>query len=364
MRSLASAIAAHGIPTRHALPGAPVADDDFHQLLVVCEQHRLLGFLGFAVGAGAFPVTDEQRDAVEEQLGAWSAHALRVERLLLRTLDLLAARGIESRVLKGVALAHTAYPQPELRVFGDVDLLLPSARLLDAVDALTAGLGAERAQPELRPGFDERFGKEVMLRVGDHLELDLHRVFVEGPFGLTIRLDDLFSPPYRFPLAGYELEALPMPQRLLHACYAAVLGDWPPRLVALRDVAQLVVHEQPNLLDVLLMARAWRCEIVVARAISLAWCELEVDVRPPIVKWAEGFESSRVDRALLASYEGPARAFTRHLAALVVLHGLRDRVEYATAIAFPQRDYLRRRGFSGWEHVNRAWQGLRRGRAR
>ena len=48
--------------------------------------------------------------------------------MLLRALEVLAAAGIPSRVLKGVALAHTAYPQPELRVFGDVDLLVPSAR--------------------------------------------------------------------------------------------------------------------------------------------------------------------------------------------------------------------------------------------
>ena len=86
--------------------------------------------------------------------------------------------GIESRVLKGVALAHTAYDDPADRVFADVDLLVPGDELTRAATVLTAALGAERPVPEIRPGFDDRFGKEAMLKV-DGLELDLHRTFVE-----------------------------------------------------------------------------------------------------------------------------------------------------------------------------------------
>ena len=167
-----------------------------------------------------------------------------------------------------------------------------------------------------------------MLRYTEQLELDLHRIFVDGALGLTIVLDDLFAPPYRFPLAGYELAALPMPQRLLHACYVAALGDWPPRLVSFRDVVELVLREKPNLLDVLLMARSWRCEVVVARAVSNAWEELGVTERPPIVEWAHRYEPTRLDRLLLAAHEGPARMFTRHLAAIVVLPGVAERARY------------------------------------
>jgi Uncharacterised nucleotidyltransferase len=348
------AVAAFGVPSRHEFPTDPLDAVAFDEVLEECEQHRILGFLGEAVRSAALPVTEDQRAAVEFKLQQWYAHGLRVEQLLLETLRVLASAQIPSRVLKGVALARTAYPRPELRVFGDVDLLVPSDSVGRAVGALTEALDARRAQPELRPGFDERFGKEVLLRRGETMELDLHRVFVEGAFGLTIDVDDLFAPPYRFPLAGYELEALPMPQRLLHAAYAAVLGDWPPRLVALRDVVQLVLRERPNLIDVLLMARAWRCEVVLAQAVTTAWSELAIVERPPIVEWAERYRPGRVDRLLLASHEGPARAFTRHLAALVVLPTLRDRGAYARAIAFPQRSYLEARSLQGTNHLKRA----------
>jgi hypothetical protein len=354
---VATAVAAYGLPSARSLPSDPLDDATFGALVARCEDHRVLGFLGAAVGDGAFPLESGQRALLEGKLGSWCAHELRVERMLLRALELLTTASIPSRVLKGAALARTAYPEAELRVFGDIDLLVPSTDVERAVAVLSRGLGATRAQPELRAGFDARFGKEMLLRCNG-LELDLHRVFVDGALGLTIATDDLFAPPYRFPLAGYELEALPMPQRLLHACYAATLGDWPPRLVSQRDVAQLVLRERPQVTDVLLMARSWQCELVVARAVAGTWRTLDLTVRPPLVEWADRYQPTRRERMLLASHVGPARVFTRHLAAIAVVPGVVDRVAYAAAIAFPQRAYLRARGLTAGGHARRALRRL------
>jgi hypothetical protein len=359
MSSRAPAVAAYGTPSRLELPSEQLDDDAFADLLTECATQRLLGFLGSAVGAGAFAASDAQVARLETDLRAWTSHELRVEQLLLRAADALAQAGIDCRVLKGVALSRTVYPEIEQRTFGDVDLLIPGPRLADAVAVLTTAVAAERVQAELRPGFDARFGKEVLLRTDDGLELDLHRVFVDGAFGLTVITDDLFTPPYRFPLAGFELATLPMPQRFLATCYSAALGDWPPRLNSLRDVVQLVLREQPNLLDVLMMARAWRCEIVVARAVTTAWAVLEITETPPVVTWARNFEPDRRSRRLLAAHEGAGRSFTRHLAALLVLDGVRDRVAYAHAIALPSKDYLQARGLSGTRHARRALDRIR-----
>jgi hypothetical protein len=299
---------------------------------------------------------------LETDLRAWTSHELRVEQLLLRAADALAQAGIDCRVLKGVALSRTVYPEIEQRTFGDVDLLIPGPRLADAVAVLTTAVAAERVQAELRPGFDARFGKEVLLRTDDGLELDLHRVFVDGAFGLTVITDDLFTPPYRFPLAGFELATLPMPQRFLATCYSAALGDWPPRLNSLRDVVQLVLREQPNLVDLLMMARAWRCEVVVADAVETAWDTLQVEASSPIVTGARNHTPDRAAEQLLESHHGVARSFTRHVTALRVLPTMRDRIAYARAIAFPQRSYLEARGLSERSHVRRAIGRIRAGR--
>jgi hypothetical protein len=148
--------------------------------------------------------------------------------LLLDAVSVVREASIPTCVLKGVALAHLVYPDPSYRVFGDVYLLVPSAMFASAIAVLHREMGTARCVPELRPGFDERFGKEALMRSVNGLELDVHRMFVEGAWGLTMDLDDLFSPSRRFVLAGQELDALPMPQQFLHACYAAAIGDWPP----------------------------------------------------------------------------------------------------------------------------------------
>jgi Uncharacterised nucleotidyltransferase len=357
MTIAASAIAAHGLPSRHLIKGAPPCDEEFHVLLAACEQHRLLGLLAKAVRDGTVALSDEQEQAFEEKYRAWLTHALWVEQLLLRATVALDRVGISSRVLKGVALAHTAYDDPSERVFGDVDLLVPADQLTRSSEVLATALEGVRVQPELRPGFDDRFGKEVMLKVGA-VELDLHRTFVEGAYGLTVKLDDLFAPPYRFPLGITELESLPMPQRFLHASYAAAFGDWPPRLMSLRDLAQLVHRERPNLVDVLLMAREWQCEPIVARAVKLTWDELALTSEPAIVEWANRFEPTPHQRRMLSWHEGTARAFTRQAAALLVLRGTRTRLAYLRAIMFPQRSYLVARGFSAGGHFRRAWDRI------
>ena len=151
MTDAATAVAAHGLPTIRELPSQPLSDDEFASLLGASERHRIVGFLGAAVGAGALPVTVDQRAQVEEMLQGWCAHTLRAERMLLRALDVLEGVGVRSRVLKGVALAHTVYREPEQRVFGDVDLLIPSADVDHAVEALSRELDAPRALPSCVP---------------------------------------------------------------------------------------------------------------------------------------------------------------------------------------------------------------------
>ena len=190
------------------------------------------------------------------------ARDLRTEAVLLAALDALAGAGIASRVVGGADLAHTAYPRPELRVLGEIELLVPHGRGADARAVARAQFGAT----------DGAHGLAIL----------------EAP-RRDAEADDLFAPPYRFPLAGFELAALPMPQRLLRAAGAVEHPegeDSAPSLGALRDVAQLVLRERPHLVDVLLMARSWGCEPALAHAVAAAWRELGLVPEPPIARWA------------------------------------------------------------------------------
>lgn len=349
-----AAVAGYGLAAGDALPTEPLEDEPFDELVRASERHRVLGMLGAAVRAEALATTAQQRDWLEERFRAQLAHCLRVERLALDAVDALDAAGIEHRVLKGVALAHTVYPSPDWRVFADIDLLVAWPSLGRAVEVLNGALGTVREVPELRPGFDARFGKEILLRTPERLELDVHRMFVEGAMGLTIDLGDLFASPERFTLGGRTLATLAAPMHVLHAAYAAVLGDWPPRLIGLRDLVQVLVEREPEPPEVVELARRSGACAVLARALVLAEDSLTPGHRGPLIDWAAAYRPRPLERLLLAAHVGPGRAYTRHAAALLVLPGVRDRLAYLRAIVWPQPEYLAGRGFSRRRFARRA----------
>jgi len=337
-----AAIAAWGLPSAHRFPTRPLTDDAFTDLFHRCEMGRALGLLGLAVGGG-FPATETQRAQVATQWDAWLAHAVRVERLTLDVLATLDATQIGAIVLKGVALAHASYPDPSARVFGDVDLLVEPGRLHEAGETLVATCAGSRAEPEVRPGYDDRFGREVLVRVRT-MEVDLHRTFVNGAFGMWVDRDALFRDPDHVVIGGRPVPILGPADRLLHAAYAATLSDWPPKLVAYRDLAQVVIHDDPDPDAVLTRAAAWHAEAVLAAALLGTWRALRLTDRPAILEWADRYRATRRDRVLMAASRGPARGYTSQLTSLVAIPGLAARAAFARAVLWPSREYREARG--------------------
>lgn len=347
-------------------PGVTTVPLRIHRLawmefLDVCESNRVLGLLAEAVRGGAIELDDGQFESFETRYRDWLLHDLAVEAVLLRALAELEAADIDVRVLKGVALAHGLYDDPSARVFGDVDLLVPPGEFVRAADVLTGALGARREVPELRPGFDARFGREVLLRTGA-VELDLHRTLVDGPFGLWIPLNELFDDPVRFRLGGREVNGLGTVQRFVHACLSAVLGDWPPRLAVLRDVAEMLAVQGTNRLDarsVLDVAGRWRATAAVALAVRRTVEVLGVAADHPLVDWACRYRPTLRDRVLLVAYRGRARGYTSQLLSVLAVRGWQNRWAYLLAITRPSAAYLEARGFRRGDRLRRAL-GLRR----
>ena len=238
-------------------------------------------------------------------------------------------------------VARTAYPDPALRSFGDVDILVDGADFDAAVAHLERGGGHARYR-EPRRNFTARFGKGVCVVTADGLEIDLHRVFVAGPFGLAIDPADLFADPEDIEIGDRAVPAPNANVRFLHACYHVALTS--PRLTATRDVAQIATLTD---LDVDARARA-RGALAgpCGRAAGAATHAHPAGRRPrrPAV---------RLGRAL------PPRSLRTRRAAAVHLDQpqLRDadggrrvgtarvppRVEYAAALLLPDRTYLRER---------------------
>jgi hypothetical protein len=270
---------------------------------------------------------------------------LLAERETVVTATVLERSGIPYRVLKGPAWAHSSYPDPMLRSFGDVDVLVPAKQWEQSVQALEAS-GAERLFPELRPGFDVRFGKDATYVAASGWEIDLHRTLAVGPYGFWIDSEALFArPAAEISLGGCDLPVLDPVAAYLHACYNAVLGDDPPRLPALRDVAQMGNEGSLDPDEVWSLAAGWRAVNVVRRALLLVSDRLGPDLTGAVAKRFAG-EVSGFDRLLLASYRGAGRGYTAQLAGAVALRGWRSRWAYLSALARPQDSYLAARGFS------------------
>lgn len=349
---LGSAVAGYGLPGAATIfPTATVSPAEWGHFVTVVKHERITGLLVKAILDRALPVSAEQAEEAEVAHRASMATALNLEAALVATAALFGEVGIDYRVLKGTGVAHLDYPDPALRSFGDIDLLVRSSQFDDAVEALEA-TGHHRKFPEPRPGFDRRFGKGSCLVGPSGYEIDLHRSLAMGPYGVSIRLDDLWSRSSTFALASQVFHALGPEERFIHACFHAALGDKAPRLASLRDVAQMHLARP---LDVDLTHRlvsSWGAEAVVARAIRMARDVFDLETNRPLTRWAVEFEPGRRDRGFLAVYTDTSPTYAaKSFAAVRAIPGLRDKAAFIFTMALPKRSYLEQRD----ERLLRRW---------
>ena len=366
LRRVLLGLAAHGLPSVGVgLPDHPLAPEEWKRVRNEIRHQRMTGQAAAAADDGALVLTDEQRDELEDDHVTAMAQVLRLERGLLRAHDVLDAAGVPFVVLKGSAVAHLDYPDPQARAFGDNDILLPTDRYADGMAALLDD-GYVRPAAEIRPGFDVRFGKGATLVGDDGAELDVHRTLAMGPFGLLVGLEELWDGPARFELAGRELLALGTEQRYLHACFHAVIGNANRRVLPHRDVAEMLLYGEYDEARLREIAAHWSAEVVLARAITDTWQLLGITESGPLIAWAHARVPTRRDQRLMRVY-GPGSSYAaKALAGLTVLPGWRDRAAYVRMMALPDDRSLEFRGRSrlGWlvRGARRAAEDRRRAR--
>jgi hypothetical protein len=359
--SPAAAVAAFGLPASTEFPAVPLKPDNWNRLMRDIARERIEGLLAAAVAGGGLPVDALQREEVRRAARGRARVDLELELELINTARALEGSRVCYRVLKGLAWAHTTYPDPSWRGSGDVDLLVANDDWYQAVQTLEDE-GSCRVLPEVRPGFDRRFGKDATLRSRLGWEIDLHRLLAIGPFGLWVDQDQLLDRSARMTIGGRVLPVLDAEAAFVHACYNLVLADDPPRLIAARDVSQMALTAGTDPDGVHDLANRWRAVPVVVQALSLA--ERMLGVRlwdQPVAASFLPVRVGSVARLLMASYRGPGRGYSSQAAALVALPGAVERITYLHALARPQRVYLEARGLSGVGHLRR---GLRRTRGR
>jgi hypothetical protein len=206
----------------------------------------------------------------------------------------------------------------------------------------------------------------VLTRIaGDtRTELDLHRTLALGPFGLTVRLADLWDRYDVLQLGGEELHCLEAEERFLHACFHAVLGDFPPRLVPLRDIAEMSLNEDLDLDLVIDLSRSWQAQAVLICAVQLSWATLKLNRSAEPWVRVNLLEPPRRELTRLTPYLSTKRSYVGLcLAATRAIPRPSDKARYLAAMAFPSRQFLAPRYPSRVARWRAATQVLCSGRA-
>ncbi len=113
----------------------------------------------------ALPVDTDQSAEVAGIEVALTRVRMVYEPRLAEVLAAFAAAGIDVRVLKGSALAHLDYPDPQHRPTGDIDVLVRGEQI-DAAIELFVREGATRLDPDPVPGYAAVVGKGATLLPG------------------------------------------------------------------------------------------------------------------------------------------------------------------------------------------------------
>lgn len=291
---------------RHGLgePTTPIMLDaaEANRVLTRARVHKLTGFLATAMLDHVVAADDEVQSSVRRQWHGDLVNSVRLEAQVVRTAQLLDGAGIGWRLTKGAALAHSDYADPSMRTFGDVDLVINPPDWSATFGLLTSS-GYHREAATLPGGYDDRYGKGATLKSPDGFEIDLHRRFAIGRFGVRSRMEDLFTSGGTIELAGRKIPVLDPAGRLLHACYHAVLGGF-QGLRGFRDIAQLILVTGADWKTTFEVARSWKAEAVVAFAIGKSWEQLKLDVRHPAHTRAKATTVSRTDGRVLELFAG------------------------------------------------------------
>lgn len=144
---------------------------DWERLEAAARRHSVLSLLCYPC-LGTAKIPEKFRKAVQQEARGIVLQSYRLLFAGRSAVQHLEQEGISVAVLKGVAAAG-AYPEPELRKAGDIDLLVKPGQLEEACRALEkAGCRVAERQPALH---------HVVLLTEEGIEVEVHSMLAE-PF--------------------------------------------------------------------------------------------------------------------------------------------------------------------------------------
>jgi hypothetical protein len=240
---------------RAGLPGAPPPPrDGWDAHIEAVIAHGLAGLFSAGAAADLVDIDADIAARLQRQLDAEAIRAVQLESELIRLAPALDHLG--AVVLKGAVLANAAYPDPLLRPFTDLDVLVPGDQVAHAISVF-ATYGYQRTRPEPAPGYEARVGKAITVEHPGGVVIDLHRTLAAGNAGDDVDVHELLADRRQIPVGPHTVPAPSWEAHLVECALHAVVGDGLARPLSLRDIAEVAHH--PSL------------DPVVAAELALRW---------------------------------------------------------------------------------------------
>lgn len=307
-------------------PPEPPRPAGFDEWLAAVRQARLLGVATLAFRDGDLPLDDHQVGALEHAATATAAVELELDALAVRIATDLGELG--PIVVKGPAHTYGDFEVPELRSYGDLDLLLdPDAEVDRLVDRLPGRW--TRVFPAFAPRWSREFAKGVTLTDG-RIELDVHRHLSQG-LALGIDPDELRGHVATVRIADTDVPVLDPATRLVHTAIHLAGGGPIAPLAGLRDVV-VMARDEGRVTDAVSLARRWDVTGALGLALrgahrclgGLSWSVQEL---------AAGLGPSRNEGLRLRILRSSAYSFRGNVAAgLLGVRGVRARLDYVRGL--------------------------------
>jgi hypothetical protein len=215
---------------------------DWSQLLVLAEEHGVLGHLAVRVrGLGENVVPAEVRHALQKHHREQVFSTLSMTAELFRVLECFAAGDIAALVVKGPVLSMQAYGDPTMRCYGDLDLLVRQRDIRRATESLQA-TGYQAAVPASAIDAGKIPGQYLFFKTDTKLLVELHNDFTLRYFPRRLPIEEFFARQIRVRLDAYEAPALSVEDELLLISIHGAKHLW-ERLSWIADVAALVSRQ-------------------------------------------------------------------------------------------------------------------------
>lgn len=279
--------------TRLAIESLLQSELDWDTFLDLVFDHRVLPLVHRQIEAhytDLFPA--DIRAELADEMFENTARNMVLSQKLLAAIALLDTHGIPALAFKGPALAMMVYGDISLRMFSDLDILVPSDRFLDAKTVLMEA-GYTSAIPSLFLIPSERYENRLLCKLGEcpldspnqFVHIDLHQRLVAGDFfRVAAPLDaNLWQHPFTTELLGHPIQTIGAEDLLLYLCVHGAKDLW-KRLSWLCDLATLLKHSTfkaytPSQWDALFKkARDHHLESMVSMGLTLVQTVLGVSL--------------------------------------------------------------------------------------